>query len=332
MTIRTIRVAIYLLRTYWWSWPLAGVLALVFGGSIVATAHPAHPVKLAGTVAHYRFHYTYFVVTGRDIVLNEQPSVTYHLIGDYTPELPGHVWINEPITLWVDQGSQDAVAMATVDATAAAPGSQADLWASQYYATPGQLQTDRGMGGGSLLLLGTLLIAGVVYLRWFFNPGSAEEVAKVAQAVAGGDYGPRTGEVVALLQRLSGLREDEWRMIGDQAMRQQIAAAGSLSVSAQRLRAAAAANGRTAAVARAHEAAEKLGRANPPMRDGAFDLRRYAATSAGLAAGAVAARDLLAHEDFGQLYAPIAFSVPEAWLAQAAVPAAPAPALSGAPA
>ena len=100
-----------------WSWIAitAGAFGALVGAHLLAAAHPAEPVRVAGTVQNYVENTT----TGR----GAHTDRTIYLVGDgnaytpqaedeYTPEAPAFYSLTgKPVVLYVDQGTTDVLAL-----------------------------------------------------------------------------------------------------------------------------------------------------------------------------------------------------------------------------
>ncbi len=106
-----------------WSWILitTGVFGALLGAHLLATAHPAEPVRVAGTVANY----VEYTTSGR----GAHTERTIYLVGDgnaYTPQAEAHYTpvapdffnlIGTEVVLFVDQGTTDVLALNDGDTT-----------------------------------------------------------------------------------------------------------------------------------------------------------------------------------------------------------------------
>lgn len=135
---------------------ILGVIGLIVAGYFVATAHPAKPVEVDGTLQHFRVYTTNGSYDHSEIVLNEQPNTSYTFNkNDFTPAVPDSAYKDGKINLWVDQGTTHVLAFKLYDASDENP----TLYANGYYTNPQKQATDEyATGGGaavvSLLLLG----------------------------------------------------------------------------------------------------------------------------------------------------------------------------------
>ena len=145
-----------------WSWILltAGVFGALIGAHLILAAHPAHPVRIAGTVQDY----VETTTTGR----GAHTERSIYLAGDgntytpddesqYSPPYPDfYNLIGRQVTLYVDGGTTDVIALNDGDTTYAADWYLHPEHETQYLQTNAALTTALGavfVGFGAWLLV-----------------------------------------------------------------------------------------------------------------------------------------------------------------------------------
>lgn len=145
-----------------WSWVAVtvGVLGLALAAHAVAVAHPAHPVRVGGTVSDY--YLSRGKVTSRSLWLagDGNPYVPQSE-GAYEPPLDSFSnLIGKEVVLYVDQGTRNVLAINDGDT----------LHAADWYLHPENeksFQVINGLivGGASLFVFG-VGVAGILFARW----------------------------------------------------------------------------------------------------------------------------------------------------------------------
>jgi hypothetical protein len=103
-----------------------GALGLLIGAHAVAIAHPAHPIRVGGTISNYVE--THGKSTTRSLYLDNDPdSYTPEREDSYSPPPPpfGSL-IGSEVVLYIDQGTRNVIALVTGD----------QLYAGDWYLHP----------------------------------------------------------------------------------------------------------------------------------------------------------------------------------------------------
>jgi hypothetical protein len=111
-----------------WSWVLLtiGALGVLIGAHTVAIAHPAHPIRVGGTISNYVE--THGKSTSRSLYLDNDPqSYTPDEEDLYSPPVPAFgSLIGSEVVLYVDEGTRNVIALDTGD----------QLYAGDWYLHP----------------------------------------------------------------------------------------------------------------------------------------------------------------------------------------------------
>ncbi|HEX6350179.1 MAG TPA: hypothetical protein VF160_12410 [Candidatus Dormibacteraeota bacterium] len=155
-----------------WTWVLitVGALGCIAGGHDVLVAHPARPVAVHGTVSSYSE--THGKSTARYLYLSGDPnSYTPQAPSSYTPPVPSlYDLVNEPVTLYVNDGSRDVIGLVA--------GGQ--LYAADWYLHPEHQTTYEIVNG---LIVGVLSLAAMVAAAaWLVIAGLRARASTVTDA------------------------------------------------------------------------------------------------------------------------------------------------------
>ena len=144
-----------------WSWILltVGAFGALLGAHQLASAHPAVPVKVSGTVENYVEETTYGrgAHTDRSLYLTGDDNVyTPEAEDAYTPEAPAYYsLIGKEVILFVNQGTTDVIALSDGDTT----------YAGDWYSHPENERTYMVINGVLITVLGAFFLAlGLVFM------------------------------------------------------------------------------------------------------------------------------------------------------------------------
>jgi hypothetical protein len=177
-----VRLAIFLLSKPW-GWLGIGAVVLGIGGLVFAQAHVTQPVEIDGTFAHYREYTNNGSYDHNEIILNEDSSHSYTLNkNDFHPALPSEVYKDGKVSIWVDQGTTNVVAIRLYDQQDQNP----TMYTTDVYDHPDHSLQNGHLGGEITAGVGGLLM--LVGVAWFFIPGRRKQPAPVAAGRAPSAY------------------------------------------------------------------------------------------------------------------------------------------------
>jgi len=137
-----------------WSWIAltVGVFAALIGAHLIAAAHPAHPVAVAGVMSNYVE--THGKSTSRTIYMDNGNSYTPQAEDSYTPIPDFSALIGRRVVLYIDQGTTDVLAINDGDTT----------YAGDWYLHPDHRTAYEVTNGVVTSLIGGFILAGGVWL------------------------------------------------------------------------------------------------------------------------------------------------------------------------
>jgi hypothetical protein len=142
-----------------WLYFIVGAALIVVGAFAFITAHPAHPVKIDSHVADYlvetkndKYYANHLKLAG--------DSTDYVFDGtEFQPSLPDKLEADAAISLWVDRGTTNVLAIELAGQT----------YSKHAYRDPNFALEDNQHGAEGLAGAGVVLIAIGFLVRWLMN-------------------------------------------------------------------------------------------------------------------------------------------------------------------
>lgn len=105
-----------------WSWFVLGGVLIAIAVAVFATAHPAKPIALSGTITSYKEYTTSSGNYDRNELQLTGDSRTFFVTKtDFHPALPESVFRNGKVDIWYDDGSTRVLALSLYDENDANP-------------------------------------------------------------------------------------------------------------------------------------------------------------------------------------------------------------------
>ncbi len=166
-----------------WAWLILGVILIGVGVAVFATAHAAAPVEIDGTISSYK-EYTQSGAYDHNELQLAGDSNTYTLDKTaFHPAMPEEVYKDGKVSIWVDSGSTDVLAITLYDENDLNP----IKYTTDQYNKPGSERSDGqsfGLIAGGVGAVLVLVFALTLVLRR--DPQPARVQAAVAVPAAGG--------------------------------------------------------------------------------------------------------------------------------------------------
>ncbi len=145
-----------------WTYLIVGVILAVIGIGVYASAHPAAPVEVSGTITDYE-EFTRNNVYDRNELSIAGDSNTYTLDKtSFHPTLPDSLLKDGKVDIWIDSGSTTVIAIQLCDENDANP----IKYTTDHYDNPSSERSDGQTGGLTLAVIGAISVA--IFGLWFF--------------------------------------------------------------------------------------------------------------------------------------------------------------------
>ena len=142
-----------------WTYFIAGIALIAVGAFVFITAHPAQPVKIDSHVADYQLETRNGNYYANHLKLAGD-STDYVFDGtEFQPSLPDKLEADAPITVWLDRGTTNVLAIELAGQT----------YSKQAYRDPNFAMEDNRHGAEALAVAGVVLIAIGFLIRWLMN-------------------------------------------------------------------------------------------------------------------------------------------------------------------
>jgi len=144
--------------TYSWSWFFLGIIVVATGGYFFATAHAAKPLEIDGTIASYK-SYESIQNNSNSYVRNDlqiEGSTSVYMLNKklFHPILPDEIFLHGKITIWIDKGTPNVIAMTLYDENNVNPST----YTTDLYDHPTIEQSKTQRIGGIIAGVGILII------------------------------------------------------------------------------------------------------------------------------------------------------------------------------
>jgi hypothetical protein len=144
-----------------WTYLIVGAILIAVGVGVYATAHPAAPVEIDGTVADYT-EFTQNGVYDRNELKLANDSNTYTLDKTtFHPSLPDSLYRDGKVNLWVDQGSTTVIGITLYDGNDQNP----IKYTTDRYDNPTSARSDGQSFGIVIGVFGAIFVG--VFALWF---------------------------------------------------------------------------------------------------------------------------------------------------------------------
>jgi hypothetical protein len=142
-----------------WTYFVAGAALIAAGAFVFFTAHPAQPVKIESHVADYlvetrngNYYANHLKLMGN--------SIDYVFDGtEFQPSLPDKLEADAPITVWVNRGTTQVLAIELAGQT----------YSKHAYRDPNFAVEDNQHGAEAIAAAGMVLVAIGFLVRWLIN-------------------------------------------------------------------------------------------------------------------------------------------------------------------
>jgi len=174
----TVVIGLVGLLRFKWTYLVVGVVLAGLGIGVYATAHPAAPVEVSGTISDYE-EFTRNNAYDRNELKITGDSNTYTLDKTtFHPTLPDELLKDGKVDIWVDSGSTTVIAIQLYDENDANP----IKYTTDHYDNPVSERSDGQTAGLTLGVIGAICVA--IFGLWFFLGNRSRRPA--APVMAGG--------------------------------------------------------------------------------------------------------------------------------------------------
>ncbi len=142
-----------------WTYFIAGAALIAAGAFVFVTAHPAHPVKIDSKVADYQLETKNGKYYANHLKLAGDSTDYVFDATEFQPSLPDTLEADAPITVWVDRGTTNVLAIELGGQT----------YSKHAYRDPNFALEDNQHGAEALAVGGVVLIAIGFLVRWLMN-------------------------------------------------------------------------------------------------------------------------------------------------------------------
>lgn len=202
------QMLVLLLRSRW-TWLVLGIVLIAVGAFIYVGAHPAAPVEVDGTISSYKEYTTNGSYDHNELQMAGN-SNTYTLDKtSFHPTMPDEVYKDGKVSVWVDSGSTDVLAITLYDENDENP----TKYTTNHYDNPASQRSDGQSAGIVVGVLGAISI-GIFGLAFVIRRGPRR---MVMQPAGGGQLPVQVTSTPAAAGTSIGLSPDgKWYWDGAQ--------------------------------------------------------------------------------------------------------------------
>jgi hypothetical protein len=142
-----------------WTYFIAGLALIAVGGFVFFTAHPAQPVKIDSHVADYQLETKNGKYYANHLKLAGDSTDYVFDATEFSPSLPDKLEADAPISIWVDRGTTNVLAIELAGQT----------YSKHAFRDPNFELEDNQHGAEALAVAGVLLIGIGFLVRWLTN-------------------------------------------------------------------------------------------------------------------------------------------------------------------
>jgi hypothetical protein len=138
---------------------ILGAALIAFAAVLFITTHPSRPVRIDSQVAHYTVLTKDGKYWANHLTLTKDSTVFAFDATDYQPTLPARLQLGAPITVWVDEGGTNVLAIELAGET----------YSKHEYRDPNFRVEDDRHAAEAIAAIGLVFIGIGFLVRWVMN-------------------------------------------------------------------------------------------------------------------------------------------------------------------